>query len=81
MAFDIQIYTIKKENDNNEKEKMHYGYICKKLPNAEEKALNFDLVYKELEQQELEEDVEEEDDNEEGDDLQGGEKESKEDEK
>ena len=36
------------------KKKMHYVYICKKLPEANENLNNFDLVYKELEQEELE---------------------------
>ena len=66
LAFDIQIYTIKRQDDDEkDKEKIHYVYICKKLPEAVENLNNFDLVYKELEQEELEgaEDEEEFDDN------------------
>ena len=60
LAFDIQIYTIKRQEED-EQEKIHYVYICKKLPEAVENLNNFDLVYKELEQEELEgeEEVEE----------------------
>ena len=54
MAFDIQIYTIKRKEDDDESEKIHYVYICKKLTEANENLNNFDLVYKELEQEELE---------------------------
>jgi ubiquinone/menaquinone biosynthesis C-methylase UbiE len=55
LAFDIQIYTIKRQDDDEkDKEKIHYVYICKKLPEAVENLNNFDLVYKELEQEELE---------------------------
>ena len=64
LAFDIQIYTIKKQDDEESGEKVHYGYICKKLPNANENLNNFDLVYKELEQEELEEENQEDDDEE-----------------
>ena len=53
LAFDIQIYTIKRQEED-EQEKIHYVYICKKLPEAVENLNNFDLVYKELEQEELE---------------------------
>ena len=62
LAFDIQIYTIKRQEEG-EQEKIHYVYICKKLPEAKENLNNFDLVYKELEQEELEgeEDDEEQD--------------------
>jgi len=63
LAFEIQIYTIKRQDDDEkDKEKTHYVYICKKLPEAVENLNNFDLVYKELEQEELEgaEDDEEE---------------------
>ena len=60
LAFEIQIYTIKRQDDD-EQEKTHYVYICKKLPEAVDNLNNFDLVYKELEQEELEgaEDIEE----------------------
>ena len=60
LAFEIQIYTIKRQDDD-EQEKTHYVYICKKLPEAIDNLNNFDLVYKELEQEELEgaEDIEE----------------------
>ena len=59
LAFEIQIYTIKRQDDD-EQEKTHYVYICKKLPEAVDNLNNFDLVYKELEQEELEgaEDIE-----------------------
>ena len=59
LAFEIQIYTIKRQDDD-EQEKTHYVYICKKLPEAIDNLNNFDLVYKELEQEELEgaEDIE-----------------------
>ncbi len=67
LAFEIQIYTIKRQDDDEkDKEKIHYVYICKKLPEAVENLNNFDLVYKELEQEELEgaeDDEEEQDDN------------------
>ena len=64
LAFEIQIYTVKREEED-EQEKIHYVYICKKLPEANENLNNFDLVYKELEQEELEgvEDEEEQDEN------------------
>ena len=60
LAFETQIYTIKRQEEG-EQEKIHYVYICKKLPEAIENLNNFDLVYKELEQEELEgeEEVEE----------------------
>ena len=60
LAFEIQIYTIKRQDDD-EQEKTHYVYICKKLPEAVDNLNNFDLVYKELEQEELEgaDDIEE----------------------
>lgn len=58
LAFDVQVYTIKKQEEGEE-EKIHYGYICKKLPEAIENLEKFDLVYKELEKDEL--DVEEKD--------------------
>ena len=65
LAFDIQIYTIKRKDDDDDTEKIHYVYICKKLTEANENLNNFDLVYKELEQEELEgaEDEEEQDEN------------------
>ena len=68
LAFDIQIYTIKRQEED-EQEKIHYVYICKKLPEAVENLNNFDLVYKELEQEELEgaeddEEAKDDDDNE-----------------
>ena len=53
LAFEVQIYTIKRAEED-EQEKIHYVYICKKLPEANENLNNFDLVYKELEQEELE---------------------------
>ena len=53
LAFEIQIYTIKRQEED-EQEKIHYVYICKKLTEANENLNNFDLVYKELEQEELE---------------------------
>ena len=53
LAFETQIYTIKRQEDD-EQEKTHFVYICKKLPEAIENLNNFDLVYKELEQEELE---------------------------
>ena len=64
LAFEVQIYTIKRAEED-EQEKIHYVYICKKLPEANENLNNFDLVYKELEQEDLEgaEDEEEFDDN------------------
>ena len=64
LAFEVQIYTIKRAEED-EQEKIHYVYICKKLTEANENLKNFDLVYKELEQEELEgaEDEEEFDDN------------------
>lgn len=62
LAFDIQIYTIKREEDNSEEDQIHYCFICKKLPEAKSNLNNFDLVYKELEQEELEADEEEEED-------------------
>ena len=73
LAFDIQIYTIKRQDEEEEKEKIHYVYICKKLPEAVENLNNFDLVYKELEQEELEgvEDDEEEQDQKNDDNEQG----------
>ena len=60
LAFETQIYTIKRQEED-EQEKIHYVYICKKLPEANKNINNFDLVYKELEQEELEgeEEVEE----------------------
>ena len=60
LAFETQIYTIKRQEED-EPEKIHYVYICKKLPEANTNINNFDLVYKELEQEELEgeEEVEE----------------------
>ena len=63
LAFEIQIYTIKRQDDD-EQEKTHYVYICKKLPEAIDNLNNFDLVYKELEQEELEgaEDIEDQND-------------------
>lgn len=73
LAFDIQIYTIKRQEEG-EQEKIHYVYICKKLKEANENLNNFDLVYKELEQEELEgeEDDEEQefgDNNNEGEEI------------
>ena len=66
LAFETQIYTIKRQDeDEQNQEKIHYVYICKKLPEANKNIINFDLVYKELEQEELEgeeEDEEKEDD-------------------
>jgi len=66
LAFETQIYTIKRQDEDEEdQEKIHYVYICKKLPEANKNIINFDLVYKELEQEELEgeeEDEEKEDD-------------------
>lgn len=60
LAFDIQIYTIKKEDDSNMNDnKIHYGYICKKKENANECLMNWDLVCHVLEQEELEMDDEE----------------------
>ena len=53
LAFETQIYTIKRQEED-EQEKIHYVYICKKLTEANENLNNFDLVYKELEQEELE---------------------------
>ena len=32
LAFEIQIYTIKRQDDDDDQEKTHYVYICKKLP-------------------------------------------------
>ena len=52
LAFEIQIYTIKRKDDDQEK--TYYVYICKKWPETNENLNNFDLVYKELEQDELE---------------------------
>jgi ubiquinone/menaquinone biosynthesis C-methylase UbiE len=63
LDFDINIYSIKKqEEDGDEDEQIHYGYMCKKLDNANKKLVNFDLVYKELEREEIEEEEEEEGD-------------------
>ena len=67
LAFEIQIYTIKRQEDDQEK--IHYVYICKKLPEAKENINNFDLVYKELEQEELE--GEEDDEEQQGEDDNG----------
>ena len=69
LAFDIQIYTIKKQDDDENGEKVHYGYICKKLENANENLNNFDLVYKELEQEELEEENQEDEEGEDAEDI------------
>ena len=68
LAFDIQIYTIKKQEEDNS-EKVHYGYICKKLENANENLNNFALVYKELEQEELEEENQEDEEGEDAEDI------------
>ena len=65
LAFEIQIYTIKRQDDD-EQEKTHYVYICKKLPEAVDNLNNFDLVYKELEgAEDIEDQNEENKDNEE----------------
>ena len=62
LSFDINIYTIKKdysvEDDSNKFEKMHYVYICKKKPDADEVCkMNFTKVLAELESEEkIEED-------------------------
>ena len=66
LAFEIQVYTIKNQEED-EKEKIHYVYTCKKLPEAIEKYNNFDLIYKELEQEELEGEEDEEQDENNGD--------------
>jgi ubiquinone/menaquinone biosynthesis C-methylase UbiE len=74
LAFEIQIYTIKRQEDDQEK--IHYVYICKKLPEAKENINNFDLVYKELEQEELE--GEEDDEEQQGEDDNNGEEDNQE---
>lgn len=62
LSFDINIYTIKKdysvEDDVQKFEKMHYVYICRKKPDADEFCkLNFQKVMSELESEEkIEED-------------------------
>jgi ubiquinone/menaquinone biosynthesis C-methylase UbiE len=66
LAFEIQIFTIKRQEED-EQEKIHYVYICKKLPEAKENLNNFDLVYKELEQEELEGEEDDEEQKEDGD--------------
>ena len=53
LAFEMQIYTLKRKDDDDQ-EKTHYIYICKKLPEANKNLNNFDFVYKELEKDELE---------------------------
>jgi hypothetical protein len=57
LSFDINIYTIKKDtgdSDVGEKEKIHYVYVCKKKPDADQVSKeNFTSVYYELEKQEL----------------------------
>ena len=56
LSFEIQIYTIKKENcEEQETEKIHYVYVCKEKPNADEAAKNFTTIYNELEKQEMDE--------------------------
>ena len=63
LCFDIQVYSIKRKvNDNNEnysqnnkineKENIHYGYICRKLPEANENIKKFDLVCSNIEKNE-----------------------------
>ena len=66
LAFEIQIFTIKRQEED-EQEKIHYVYICKKLFEAKENLNNFDLVYKELEQEELEGEEDDEEQKEDGD--------------
>ena len=75
LAFEIQIYTIKRQEED-EQEKIHYVYICKKLPEAKENLNNFDLVYKELEQEELE--GEEDDEEQQGEEDNNGEEDNQE---
>ena len=59
----IEFYSIKKqEEEGDEDEQIHYGYMCKKLENANKKLVNFDSVYKELEREEIEEEEEEDGD-------------------
>ena len=57
LSFDVSIFTIKKdftdEEDDQEINKVHYVYICKKNKNWNEAAELFDDVYTELLQQEL----------------------------
>jgi len=64
LNFDITIYTIKKDyfiDDNSKKyQKTHYVYVCKKKPDAEVFAENFEKVYYEIEKQEIEEMYEDE---------------------
>ena len=60
LGFDVKIFTIKRE-ESDEEEKLHYAYISTKKEEANENMNNFDLVIKNLEREELEEDEEEED--------------------
>lgn len=71
LGFDINIYTIKKEEDKEEqpRNKSHYVYICKKMECANENLKNYDLVYKDLEQNELEDSYGEEEEEEENEDV------------
>ena len=64
LCFDIQVFTIKRKiYDNNENysqnnkmnddERIHYGYICRKLPEANENIKKFDIVCSNIEKNEL----------------------------
>lgn len=55
LDFEVSIYTIKKDfEDEKDLNKVHYVYLCKKLPNANDKSdKNFDFVIYQLEQQEM----------------------------
>ena len=55
LGFEVQIYTIKKQE--GQMEKVHYGYVCKKLAKANENIKNFGEVMKELEKEEYYEEI------------------------
>lgn len=64
MAFDLNVYTIKKDytEEQNKQEKVHYLYVMRKRHEAEEIDNDiFSKVYKELEDQELEDDFNDDD--------------------
>lgn len=63
LGFDIQIYTIKKEEEEGQmSSKMNYCYVCTKTEEAKENIFNIDLVINNLEREELEEEEEDEED-------------------
>ena len=47
LAYDIQVIEINQNEGNNEQTK-HYGYICKKLPEANKNINNLNIVLKEM---------------------------------